>query len=106
MRKLPVLCPQDYEGVSKMSAVPCDRCKTGWVPKEKRCRIDTGAEHFEPAEVVPECPIQDRCQHQIQSSDPCVVRRSGQVCESALIFAGMSPDDAADHPLAFNAAML
>jgi len=35
----------------------------------------------------------------------CVVRRKGLVCESALATT-MSPEEAARHPLAFNAGLL
>lgn len=105
--KLKVLCPQEYMGVF-MNVTPCNRCRQ-WDKKFTRCSVDTGAEHLpdEPSEKIPDCPIQDRCQHQLQTPDsPCVVRKKGLICESALVFNGMSRDDAMDHPLAFNADMV
>lgn len=103
-RKLPVLCPQEYAGM-EMRVTVCDRCHVGWDAKNKRCKVDTGAEHLPDEAVVPECPIQDRCQHNLQAA-PCMVRRKGLICESALIESGMSPTDAADHPLSFHAMMM
>ncbi len=99
--KLRVLCPQEYEGT--MNATPCERCSTGWNATMRRCTVDTGVEHLEPAAVVPQCPIQDRCQHQIQQVAPCAVRAAGLICESALVYSGMSRADAMEHPLSFNA---
>lgn len=109
MKRLPVLCPQEYAGVADMRAVPCNRCTSGWNKETKRCDITTGAEGFDPvpAAEIPACPIAERCQHQLQMApEPCFVRRSGQVCESAFIADGMSPEEAARHPLAFNAQLL
>jgi hypothetical protein len=98
------LCPQQYSGIADMQVVPCTNCPSGWSTRLRRCEIYTGAEGFPPAPVVPSCPIQDRCQHQLQNGEvPCVVRASGQVCESALIYSGMSVEDAKEHPLSFNA---
>jgi len=105
MRRLPVLCPQEYVGVAEMRAVPCNRCTAGWGREEQRCTISVGCEHLptvEPREV-PDCPIQDRCQHQAQSEGPCSVRARGMICESALVLAGIPDQDA--HPLAFNAQL-
>jgi hypothetical protein len=106
-RSLPVLCPQEYHGID-MRAVTCSRCANGWNNAEKRCTILTGAEHLddEPTEEVPDCPIQDRCQHQIQTKTPCVVRRKGLICESALIESGLTPDEAANHERSFNADLV
>lgn len=106
MKKLPVLCPQEYDGMD-MRAVPCNKCPTGWDKKLKRCTIDTGAAHLPDEKVIPTCPIQDRCQHQLQSKNgPCQVRTKGLICESALIEGGMSPHEASDHPLSFHAMMM
>lgn len=102
---LPVLCPQDYTGMD-MRATFCSRCPSGWDKVTQRCTINTGSEHLpdDPPENIPTCPIQDRCQHQIQEPmRPCVVRRKGLVCESALIESGLSPDDAACHERSFHA---
>lgn len=104
MKKLLVLCPQEYTA-STMNVTPCSRCRQ-WDKQSTRCTVYTGAEHLpdEPAEKVPVCPIQDRCQHQLQTPDgPCVVRLKGLICESALVFDGLSRHDAMDHPLAFHA---
>jgi hypothetical protein len=68
--------------------------------------VDTGAEDLADALEVPRCPIEDACQHQAQSEGPCMVRRKGMVCESALVHAGMTRDEATAHPLAFNATLL
>ena len=100
MRRLPLLCPQDY--APDMRVVPCNRCSTGWDKQLGKCAIPTGCEHLPLEVVVPDCPIQDRCRHQVQQGDaPCVVRARGLVCESAFTYAGES--DPAGHPLAFNA---
>jgi hypothetical protein len=104
-RKLPILCPQEYDGM-RMVAVRCDRCATGWDKKLGRCTIPTGVEHFKDQPNPPTCPIQDRCQHQIQAEGPCAVRKKGFICESALIEGGLSPGEAADHPLSFHADMM
>jgi hypothetical protein len=101
--KLPVLCPQEYEGATTMRVVVCDRC-VGWDRVARRCAIDTGAEDLPLEALVPDCPIQDRCQHQIQSDGPCLIRARGMICESALVFAGVP--NAERHPLAFNASLL
>lgn len=101
--KLKVLCPQEYEG-TRMVAVSCTRCSVGW--NGTSCTIETGAEHLDAAITIPTCPIQDRCQHQIQSSTPCVVRSKGLVCESALVASGMPEAEAFDHPLNFNSYMM
>ncbi len=100
MKRLPVLCPQLYDGI-EMKVTICDRCTTGWDVAQKRCSIDSGAEHLPDADP-PDCPIANRCQHQVQlGSVPCVVRRKGLVCESALTFSGVA--NAHDHPFGFNA---
>jgi hypothetical protein len=104
VRRLPVLCPQEYLGTS-MNVVLCTRCPSGWSKTEQRCIIPTGVEHLEESSAVPSCPIQDRCQHQLQSTKPCVVRSRGLICESALIAGGMSQNEAMDHPLGFHADM-
>lgn len=104
--KLRVLCAQLYEGSLLMRVTPCTRCRVGWNKKQGRCNVDTGAEHLPDDPSIPDCPIQDRCQHQIQSADPCVVRRKGLVCESALVESGLTADEAMDHPLAFNAVLV
>ena len=95
------LCPQEYDGMD-MRVVPCDRCSVGWDASRRRCTVPTGAEHFPlvPAAEVPVCPIQDRCQHQVQQVEPCIIRARGMICESALTMAGVV--DAHNHPLAFN----
>lgn len=97
-----ILCGQDYVGF-EMRVTPCDRCRN-W--RGTRCSIETGAEHLPlvPASEVPVCPIQDHCQHQVQAgAEPCPVRARGMICESALVFAGMSRSDAMSHPLSYNA---
>lgn len=101
------LCPQEYS--DDMRVTPCDRCAAGWDKRLKRCTVPTGAEHFPlvPAAEIPACPIQDRCQHQVQlGAEPCPIRARGMVCESALVFDGMDPSDAFNHPLAFNATVV
>lgn len=100
------LCSQEYQDCTTMVVTACDRCTAGWDRKLRRCTIATGAEHLPDEIDVPVCPIQDRCQHQLQSSVPCLVRRKGLICESALIYAGMSEEEAAEHPLAFNATVV
>lgn len=102
MKKLIVLCPQQYDGAGFMQVTPCLRCKVGWDAKTKKCLVETGAEHL-PLAPPPTCPLQDRCQHQLQSVEPCAVRARGLICESALIWSGLSEADAMDHPLSFNA---
>lgn len=98
------LCPQEYDAAD-MRVTPCVRCSVGWDAKRKQCTIPTGAEHFPlvPEVEIPTCPIQDRCQHQVQLETPCPVRARGLVCESAFVEAGMDPSEAFNHPLAFNA---
>jgi len=101
-RHLPVLCPQEYTGMEMRMAV-CTRCHY-WNGKANGCSVPTGCEHLpeEVPERVPECPIQDRCQHQLQVLPrPCVVRARGMICESALRFANVP--DPEGHDLAFNA---
>lgn len=88
-----------------MRAVPCTRCAS-FDRKLRACTVATGSEHFPlvPESEVPTCPIQDRCQHQVQrGSTPCPVRARGLICESALLMTGMSESDAFNHPLSFNA---
>lgn len=104
--KLRVLCAQLYEGSLYMSTTPCTRCRVGWNKAQERCDVDTGSEHLPDSPSIPDCPIQDRCQHQIQTQGPCVVRRKGLICESALVFNGMPREEAMDHPLAFNAVLV
>ena len=88
MKRLPVLCPQEYEGVT-MLAVPCSRCADGWDRASSSCKIPTGIEHLPLVLDPPDCPIADRCQHQVQLSTPCPVRARGMVCESALRLTGV-----------------
>lgn len=106
LHRLRVLCPQEYEGVDNMNVTACTRCHVGWNEATRTCTIETGAEHLEPVDEPPSCPIADRCQHQLQSTSPCVVRSKGLVCESALVFGGMNRDEASGHPLSFNACMM
>lgn len=97
------LCPQQY-GVDGMRVKTCTRCTSGWNRKVSACEIATGAEYLPLAPDVPDCPIQDRCQYQIQAgSVPCAVRARGMICESALMEGGLSPNEAFDHPLGFSA---
>lgn len=106
MKRLPVLCPQEYEGMD-MRVTPCNRCDQGWDKDAGRCAVYVGVERFVTvaADKVPECPIADRCQHQLQATPkPCLVRERGFICESALVFAGVP--DAEDHPLSFNDNMM
>ncbi len=89
-----------------MRATPCIACPSGWNRKTKKCTVPTGAEHFPlvAAAEIPTCPIQDRCQHQVQRGvEPCPVRARGLICESAFTATGMDPSEAFNHPLAFNA---
>lgn len=105
-RKLPVLCPQEYADVADMRVTPCTRCPGGWNHELWRCTIYVGAEELDDEADVPTCPIQDRCQHQIQSlPGPCVVRRKGLVCESALTLE-IGVEAAREHPLSFNAQLM
>lgn len=99
------LCPQEYSDIAAMRATPCTRCSVGWNAALRQCTIATGAEHFPlvPAAEVPSCPLEDRCQHQVQRVEPCPIRARGMICESALLVGGMTESEAADHPLAFNA---
>lgn len=103
MRRLPTLCPQTYDGTS-MIVTPCTRC-VNW--KRSGCAVPTGAEHLPDAAAgaIPDCPLADRCQHQLQVDPrPCTVRRKGLVCESALRAGGMI--DPENHPLAFHAMVV
>jgi hypothetical protein len=87
-----------------MQVTPCTRCTSGWDKAAGRCTVEVGVEHLPDEPEAPTCPIQDRCQHQVQASpDPCIVRRKGMICESALIYAGMPEDEARGHPLGFSA---
>lgn len=107
MKKLQVLCPQEYEA-STMKVTSCSRCQQ-WDNVRTCCSAETGAEHLpeEQPEKMPNCPIQSRCQHQIQTPDgPCVVRRKGLICEAALVYSGMSRHDAMGHPLSFHADLV
>lgn len=102
-RRLPVLCPQEYDGCDMVVNV-CNRCPMGWDASAGACTVTTGAEHFPLVESssVPTCPMAPRCQHAIQVAPvPCAIRARGMICESALAWAGDA--DAASHPLAFNA---
>lgn len=86
------LCPQEYDGLD-MRVVVCTRCRSGWDKALGKCSIDTGVEHFPVSNQIPECPIQDWCQHQLQSTDgPCSVRARGMVCESAFVYVGLPVD--------------
>lgn len=103
MTSLRVLCPQEY-GPDGMQITNCTRCTTGWSKQSKRCTIETGAEHL-PLAAAPDCPIQDVCQHQLQSNpSPCQIRARGLICESALRNAGIEYPE--DHPLSFNATTI
>ncbi len=89
------ICPQEYDGYVMVQST-CTRCAS-WSKTESRCDVYIGVEHL--ARVrrskVPDCPIADRCQHQIQSNPrPCPVRARGLICESVV---------GEDHPRAFNA---
>lgn len=53
-------CPQLYEQ-GGMRTTPCTRCRTGWSKAEKKCTVETGAEHFPLVQEVPECPLQAVC---------------------------------------------
>lgn len=106
-KRLPLLCPQEYEDVADMHVTPCNRCTGGWDTKLGRCAIYTGAEEFEdePGDP-PRCPISERCQHHVQAvGGLCVVRRKGMVCESALALE-LGVEAAREHPLAFNAGWI
>jgi hypothetical protein len=101
MKRIPVLCSQEYEG-SRMRVTPCTRCRVGWSEELGECMVPTGCEHLPLEDDVPNCPISDRCRHQIQRGNgPCAVRARGMVCESALAYAGV--EGFANHPLGFNA---
>jgi len=103
-RRLPVLCSQEYLGV-EMRTAPCTRCSVGWDRAAGRCSIPMGVEHLPLTAETPECPIADRCQHQIQSgSAPCPVRARGLVCESALRAGGDPRPE--DSPIGFNACVV
>ncbi len=103
MRRLPVLCPQEYDGFD-MRVTTCDRCPVGWDRASGTCTVTTGAEHLPDVTdaEVPSCPMQERCQHQIQAGDkPCTIRRKGLICESALAWSG--EPEPMSHPLGFSA---
>ena len=107
MTKLPVLCPQEYSASPVgMRVTTCSRCPTGWNKTAHRCEISTGAEALPITQSIPDCPIAHRCQHQLQSSEPCTVRARGFVCESALLFAGLSEAEIEQRTDAFNADYL
>lgn len=97
MKKLPVICPQIYEG-TQMLAEPCTRC-CNWSKPDRRCTVYMGVEHLRRvrASKIPACPAAARCQHQLQNNpNPCPVRARGYICESIV---------GEDHPLAFNAIL-
>jgi hypothetical protein len=98
--RLPILCPQLYIGIA-MRVTACSRCSVEWNTALQRCQVEIGVEHLPLTPKVPTCPLQDRCQHQVQSQSPCAVRARGLICESALRFAGVA--DPESHPLAFDA---
>lgn len=105
-KKLPMLCSQLYIGSISMRVTGCTQCNN-WDVRDKRCTVPSGAEALPWVVEVPSCPIEDRCQHQVQELPlPCAVRRAGMICESALIFSGMDVADATEHKLAFNASLL
>ena len=92
-KSLKVLCPQEYAGSGEMVVVPCTRCGSGWDLHLKRCTITTGAENMPQVADPPACPIVVTCQHGIQAAPgACAVRLTGQVCESALRYAGADQD--------------
>lgn len=96
------VCPQEYDGAD-MRVVPCTRCSIGWNQGMQKCVAPMGIEHLPLETEIPDCPIQDRCQHQVQrGAEPCPVRARGMICESALVESGMDPSEAFNHPLAFN----
>lgn len=98
-----VLCGQEYNSEG-MQVAPCTRCRVGWSRSRRQCEVATGCEHLPlvSAADVPECPIQPRCQHQIQAgTQPCPVRARGMICESALRLAGIAEPES--HPLGFSA---
>jgi len=106
VRRLPLLCPQTYDGMT-MVVTPCDRCSTGWDRELRRCTVLTGSETFPTVADPPDCPLAERCRHALQSRPAvCDVRRAGFVCESALAYAGLSASEAAGHPLSFHANMM
>jgi hypothetical protein len=77
-----------------MSVTICEKCSSGWDAKLKKCTILTGAEEFDNEDIIPECPISKRCQHQIQSKDkPCIVKQKGIICKSALKYANIPETD-------------
>lgn len=104
MTRLRVLCPQTYDGMD-MQVVSCDRCGVGWNKATRSCDVYIGTEGMATSSMTPTCPLQELCQHSIQSLPKvCDVRRAGLVCESALIWAGVA--NAPDHPLSFHAYMM
>ena len=95
-----IKCSQYYDNNGEMKITPCSRCDAGW--DGERCRIQSGAEDLPPAILIPNCPIESICQHQIQANPKaCAVRLAGYICESALRYSGI--ENAEEHPLAFNA---
>jgi hypothetical protein len=102
MKKLRVLCPQEYEGIT-MRVTTCTKCSSGWNKETQRCEVPVGCEHLPlvPQNEIPDCPIVATCRHQMQSVGPCVVRARGMVCESALVHAGVP--DVWDIPYTFDA---
>jgi hypothetical protein len=79
-----------------MQVTTCNRC-SNWQKVEQRCNVYMGCEHEPevPSQDIPRCPLETRCQHQLQKNPaPCIVRARGQVCESVV---------GECHPLAFNA---
>ena len=101
--KLPVLCPQLYVG-TEMRAVGCTKCDVGWDDTAGECRVEMGCEHLPLAASIPVCPLAARCRHDLQCAPaPCPVRARGMVCESALVYGGLSPEAAFAHPNSFSA---
>lgn len=106
LKRAKTICPQEYTGC-EMRATPCGRCATGWDKTTKTCKVPMGVEHFPlvPAKEIPRCPVEFKCQHQVQlGSTPCAPRARGFICESALGLAGVQ--EPADHPLGFNATVM
>ena len=105
MARLPVLCAQEYDGLS-MRVTACGRCQVGWDHSLGRCSVDMGVEHLPLTdEPGPPCPIESRCQHALQAEGLCPVRARGLVCVSALVEAGWSEAEAHDHPDSFHAGL-
>ena len=101
------LCPQEYDGM-EMRVTPCNRCNVGWNAIRSVCTVKTGAEHLPRVATteVPDCPMQDQCQHQLQRKSPCAIRARGMICQSALKWSGMSETESFDHPLSFHASFI